>query len=104
MVKFRLLSPKRVSVGTSEEGESLEFEAKPPKIGGARYRVRPSPILRLPPGTRAGGWGRGGGFGAISADLGRGERGDPPPDVACGHLPTPNSPPKPAENRDHRAV
>lgn len=78
-------------------GGSLEIEAKPPQIGGGRYRARPSPHPE-PPGTRAG---RGGGEGRrIWGDSGRfgasggGGSAGTPPDVACGHLPTPNPPPK----------
>lgn len=78
-------------------GGSLEIEAKPPQIGGGRYRARPSPHPE-PPGTRAGRGGRGG-----AADLGRfrpiwgvgrwGERGDPP-GRGMWAPPDPKSPPK----------
>lgn len=70
MVKFRLLSPKRVSVGASKGRGSLKFEAKPPQIGG-------------------------GGFGAIPAGLGRREAGEargPPPGRGMRALPDPKSP------------
>lgn len=93
MVKFRLLFPKQVSVGASEEGESLKFEAKPPKIGGGRYWVRPSPILRLPPHRDPReGMGEGRRFWGDFDRFGAGGAWGTPPDVACGHLPTPNSP------------
>lgn len=90
-------------------GGNLEIEAKPPQIGGGRYRVRPSPHPE-PPGTRAGGgggegrriWGDSGRFGAS----GGGGSAGTPPGRGMWAPPDPKSPPpqKPAENRDHRAV